>query len=72
MISQKYFQIYPPVHVHLKTDKVDLKKKATAKNKFLHFFQSSHQVDMKNVVKCPREFFAYFNALETVLSFWRR
>ena len=27
--------------------------------------QSPHQVDMKNVVECPREFLAYFNALET-------
>ena len=32
---------------------------------FTFFFQSSHQVDMKNVVECPREFIAYFNALET-------
>jgi hypothetical protein len=29
---------------------VDLKKKPPRKKKFLHFFQSSHQVDMKNVV----------------------
>ena len=29
------------------------------------FLQSPHQVDMKNVVECPREFIAYFNALET-------
>ena len=25
----------------------------------------THQVDMKNVVEYPREFIAYFNALET-------
>jgi hypothetical protein len=27
--------------------------------------QSPHQVDMKNVVECLREFLAYFNAIET-------
>ena len=27
--------------------------------------QSPYQVDMKNVVECKKEFFAYFNALET-------
>jgi hypothetical protein len=27
--------------------------------------QSHHQVDMKNVVECQKEFFAYFNALKT-------
>ena len=32
---------------------------------FCIFFQSLHQVDMKNIVGCPREFIAYFNALET-------
>jgi hypothetical protein len=46
-------------------DKVDLKKKPPRKKKIAFFFQSSHQVDMKNVVECQREFFAYFNALET-------
>ena len=49
--------------MHFKTDKVGLKK-ATVKKK-LHYFQSPHQVDMKNVVECPNGFFAYFNALET-------
>ena len=29
------------------------------------FFQSTHQVDMKNVVECYKQFFGYFNALET-------
>ena len=29
------------------------------------FLQSPHQVDMKKVVKCQRDFFAYSNALET-------
>ena len=40
-------------------------KKKTLRKKNCIFFQSSHQVDMKNVVECPREFFAYFNALKT-------
>ena len=51
--------------MHLKTDKVDLKKKPSRNLFFLPFLQSTHQVDMKNVVECPREFFAYFNDLET-------
>ena len=50
--------------MHLKTDKVD-KKTSQSENFFLRFFQSPHQVDMKNVIECPREFFAYFNDLET-------
>ena len=29
------------------------------------FFQSTHQVDMKNIVECYKHFFGYFNALET-------
>ena len=32
---------------------------------FCIFLQSPHQVDIKNVVECQKEFFAYFNALET-------
>ena len=43
-------------------DKVDFKKKPPRKNFFL---QSPHLAYMKNVVECPREFLAYFNALET-------
>ena len=31
----------------------------------LIFLESSHQVDMKNVVKCQKHFFGYFNALRT-------
>jgi hypothetical protein len=31
----------------------------------LHFLQSPYLVDMKKVVECQKEFFAYFNALET-------
>ena len=42
-----------------------LKKSHREKIIFCIFFQSSHQVDMKNVVESPRESFAYFNALET-------
>ena len=30
-----------------------------------HFASFFNQVDMKNIVECPREFIAYFNALET-------
>ena len=29
------------------------------------FLQSPYQVDMKNIVKCWKDFFGYFNALET-------
>ena len=29
------------------------------------FLESSHQVDMKNVVKSSKHFFGYFNTLET-------
>ena len=32
---------------------------------FFIFLQSTHQVDMKNIVKCYKHFFWYFNALET-------
>ena len=50
--------------MHLKTDKVDLKK-PLSKKIFSIFFQSTHQVGMKNVVKCYKDFFGYFNALKT-------
>ena len=53
MMSQKFFQIIRPVHVHLKMDKVDLKKNTVKKFIFLQF---SHQVDMKNVVECQKDF----------------
>ena len=68
MISQNYFQIYPALHVHLKTDKVDQKKSHREKFFFAFFFQSPHQVGMKNIVECPREYIAYFNALETTCA----
>ena len=29
------------------------------------FLESPHQVDMKNIVKCYKHFFGYFNALKT-------
>ena len=32
---------------------------------FAFFFQSTHQVGMKNVVKCYKDFFGYFNPLKT-------
>ena len=44
------------------------KKSHREKNFFCIFFQSPHQVDMKNVFKCPRELIAYFNALETTCA----
>ena len=41
-------------------------RKATVQKKnFCIFFQSTHQVGMKNVVKCYKDFFGYFNALKT-------
>ena len=42
-----------------------LKKSHREKFFFCIFLKSTHQVDMKNVVECQKEFFAYFNALET-------
>ena len=51
--------------MHLKKDKVDLKKKKREKKIFCIFFQSIYQVGMKNVVECYKEFFGYSNALET-------
>ena len=41
---------------------MDLKKNTVIF--FLHFF-AANQVDMKNVVECQKDLFAYFNALET-------
>ena len=52
------FRFVPPVHVHLKTDKVDLKKSHCEKKFFCIFFQSTHHVDMKNGVECYKDFFA--------------
>jgi hypothetical protein len=49
LYPKNIFTFIRPVHVHLKTDKVDFKKKAT----------------VKNVVECQKDFFAYFNVLET-------
>ena len=59
------FRFIRPVHVHLKTDKLDLKKKAIMKKKKFAFFCNPLQVDMKNVLKCSKHFFGYFNTLET-------
>ena len=64
-MSRKKFQIIRPVHVHLETDKVDLKKRPPWKKKFCIFFQSTHPVGMKNDVKCYKDFLSYFNALKT-------
>ena len=55
--------IFRFIHVHLKMDKVDLKKATMIF--FCIFLQSPHQVDMKNIVKCYKDFFGYFNALES-------
>ena len=46
------------------------KKSHREKIFFCIFFQSPYQVDMKNVVECPREFIAYFDALETTCVPW--
>jgi hypothetical protein len=46
-------------------DKVDLKKSHREFFFFCIFLQSTHQVGMKNVVEFYKEFFGYFNALET-------
>jgi hypothetical protein len=32
---------------------------------FTFFLQSPHEVDMKNIAECQKEFFASFNAFET-------
>ena len=63
---QNIFRFIWPVHVHPKTDNVDLKKTPVNFFFFLHpFLQSTYQVDMKNVVECQKEFISYFNALDT-------
>ena len=36
---------------------------------FCIFLQSLHLVDIKNVVKCWKDFFGYFNALEIETTF---
>ena len=50
--------------MHLITDKKDFKK-SHRDFFFCMFLQSPHQVDMKIDVECRKDFFAYFNALET-------
>ena len=42
-----------------------ISKSHREKKFFLIFLQSIHQVDMKNVVKCYKDFFPYFKALKT-------
>ena len=54
-------------------------RKAIVRIQFLaYFLESPHQVDMKNVVKCYKHFFCYFNALKThgdwgspLVQFWK-
>ena len=51
--------------MHLKTDNVDYLKKHLWKFIFCIFLQSTHQVDMENVVKSCKHIFEYLNTLET-------
>ena len=44
---------------------IEFKKKHRQNLFFCTFFQSTHQVGMKNVVKGYKDFFGYFNALKT-------
>jgi len=57
--------------MHLKRNKVALKKN-TQSYSFLHIFSihSSSIVDMKNIVECYKDFFVYFNALETYIEMY--
>ena len=64
-MSQKYFQIFRSKISDLRSENVDYLKSHREKKFFLIFLQSIHQVDMKNVVKCYKDFFGYFNALKT-------
>ena len=36
------------------------------------FFESTHQVDMKSVVKSSKHFFRYFNTVETHMGFHQK
>ena len=65
LYPKNIFRFIRPVHVHLKTAKMDLKKSHHEKKNHCIFLQSPHEVDMKNVVECQKEFYAYLNALET-------
>ena len=51
--------------MHLKTDKVGFKKSHRDKR---IFFLSTHQVGMKNFVKCYKDFFGYFNLTSPTCS----
>ena len=59
LYPKSIFKFIPPVHVHLKMDKVDLKKSHC--DFFFIFFQPTHQVGMKKVVKYYKDIFGYFN-----------
>ena len=66
IMSQKYFQIYLACPCASQNGLSGFKKKTIVKFFFFYIFlQSPHEVDMKNMVECQKEFFAYFNALET-------
>ena len=60
-MSQKYFQIYRGLSICI-SKRIKLIKKESHSD---FFFQSIHQVGMKNVVKCYKDFFGYFNTLKT-------
>ena len=53
----KIFRFIRPVHVHLKTDKVDLKKKHRYIYLFLHIFEKR--------CRMSENFFCLFQRLET-------
>ena len=63
MISQKYFQIYPPYPCASQNGCFFLKSHGDFL--FCIFFQSTHQVGMKNIVKNYKDFFGFFNSLKT-------
>ena len=67
MISQKYFQIYPAVHVHLKTDKVDLKKKLPWKKNFLHFFSISSSSRHEKHYRMSKKIYCLFQCSRNYL-----
>ena len=68
MMSKKYFQIYWARSSATQNGKSGFKKKHRDFF-FCIFFQSTHQVGMKNIVEHQKYFFAYFNALKTYGEF---
>ena len=68
-MSKKYFQIYWARSSATQNGKSGFKKKHRDFF-FCIFFQSTHQVGMKNFVKCYKDFFGYFNALKPDSEWW--